>query len=105
MSFKVENILTASELEEFNRMPPAAKERFLAQFDEEVSNVLKPFATVIGAAEKILDLVHDSDILEGVAKLQWKYYLQLVKQGFTSEQALALASSFASLLQATKKSS
>lgn len=103
MPIKAENILSGRDLEEFKAMSPEDQATFQAEFDEAALGLLKPVAVVIGAAEKILDLVHDSELLPGIAKLQRKYYLELLNQGFGSDQALALASSFASMLQAVKK--
>jgi len=103
MPINAANILSGRNLEEYQGLTPAEQAEFQAEFDDTALELIKPVALVLGAAEKILDIVHDSEVIPRVAKLHRKYYLELLGQGFSADQALALSSSFASLLQGVKK--
>lgn len=103
MPIKAETILSAKDLEEFQGLSPEEQASFQSDFNDRVLEVLKPVTIAIGAAERILAFVLESDLLTTAAKLQRRYYLELLNEGFSSDQALALSSSFASMLQAVKK--
>ena len=54
-------------------------------------------------ANKIIDLLGTSGLLTKVAKMQRQYYLALLDEGFTNEQALTLSSGLSSLMTNLKR--
>jgi hypothetical protein len=103
MPIKAETILSGKDLKEFQSLSPEEQASFQSEFNDTVLEMLKPVTVAIGAAERVLAIVLESDLLATAAKLQRRYYLELLSEGFSSDQALALSSSFASMLQAVKK--
>lgn len=75
-----------------------------SQIEAQLPQMLLPFALILTALERILAGVHSSEVLPNLAKLQRKYYVELVDAGFTEEQATGLISNFGSLLTALKAS-
>ena len=103
MAFKFENLFSGKDLEEFKALPSAGQEQLQAGLDTAAQEMIKPLGVVFVMADKILDIVLKSDLLLAVAKLQRRYYLALLDEGFSTDQAMALASAFASMLQGLKQ--
>lgn len=103
MPINVADLLQGEELKEFNELSPERQAAFRAEFDSTVSDHLKPVGVLLGVAERILDLAHASDLLPKIAALQRRYFVSLVDQGFTVEQAMGLSSNFGSVLASLRK--
>ena len=103
MPINITALLQGDELAEYNGLSPERQAAFRAQFDEAVNDTLKPLGIVLGVAERVLDLACESDLLVKFAKIQRRYFLALVDQGFTIEQAMALSTNFGSVLSSLKK--
>ena len=74
------------------------------QIDTQLPQMMLPFALILTALERILAAVESSQVLPNLARLQRKYYVELVNAGFSESQANALISNFGSLLTALKAS-
>lgn len=103
MALKIQSLFSGKELEEFLALPPEHQAELQADFEEGISTQLRPVGLVLGLGDRILDMISASGLISKVAKLQREYYTALIEQGFTPDQALALASNFASFLSSVKK--
>jgi hypothetical protein len=103
MPIDIQSLLKGEELAEYEALTPERQAAFRAQFEDAISETLKPIAVVIGVAERVLDLAHNSELLTKVAKLQRRYFEALVEEGFTVDQAMALSTNFGSVLSSIKK--
>lgn len=103
MALKIESLFSGKELEEFLALSDADKADLQAEFESGINSQLRPVGLVLGLGDRILDMLSASGLISKVAKLQREYYTALIDQGFTPDQALALASNFASFLSSVKK--
>ncbi|RTL07667.1 hypothetical protein EKK58_00475 [Candidatus Dependentiae bacterium] len=103
MPIDIVSLLKPDERAEFDALSPERQAAFRADFDETINDTLKPVAIVLGVAERVMDLAYTSDLLPKIAKLQRRYFEALLTEGFSSSEAMALASNFASFLSAVKK--
>ena len=95
--------LQGDELAEYEGLSPEEQDALRVGFDKAVTDTLKPLSVPLGAAERILDLICDSDLMLKCAKLQRRHFLGLLQQGFSPEQAMALTTNFGSVFSQLKK--
>lgn len=103
MPINFKSLLKPDELAEFEGLSATQQALWSGDFEDAITETLKPLSVVLGVAERILDLAADSDLLPKFAKLQRQYYVALMDQGFTREEALALSTNFSSVLSSLKK--
>ena len=104
MNIAVRDLLSSADQKEFDALSPEDRDRVQAEFEEAATNMLKPVGVMLGVALKVIEMVGSSGMLAQVAGLQRQYYLALLNEGFSTDQAMALASNFASILSGLKKS-